>query len=262
MKLAVAGKGGVGKTTLAAWIGDYLARCGRETWLVDADTALSLGSALGLAPQNIPPPLVLDETLIRERVGSGFINLSPEVADLPERLRVRLGNLSLLVMGSVAGAGGGCACEANALLKALLAHLLLDRTQDLIVDLEAGVEHLGRGTVADVDGLIVVAEPSWRSLAVAAQIAGLAAELGLVRQALVLNRAPEGTTLPDIPGLPPLAASFPLFSSLSERQLTSPSVLQLSQRDSIDQGCRAVLNALADPAACDAGGGPELQPPR
>ena len=143
-----------------------------------------------------------------------------------------------------------------------MAHLLLDRTQDLIVDLEAGVEHLGRGTVADVDGLIVVAEPSWRSLAVAAQIAGLAAELGLVRQALVLNRAPEGTTLPDIPGLPPLAAAFPLFSSLSQRQLTSPSVLQLSQRDSIDQGCRAVLNALTDRAASDAGGGPELQPPR
>lgn len=262
MKLAVAGKGGVGKTTLTAWMGDYLARCGRETWLVDADTALSLGSALGLAPQHIPPPLVLDETLIRERVGSGFINLSPEVSDLPERLRVRLGNLSLLVMGSVAGAGGGCACEANALLKTLLAHLLLERTQCLIVDLEAGVEHLGRGTVAAVDGLIVVAEPSWRSLTVAAQIAGLAAELGLVRQALVLNRAPEGTTLPDIPGLPPLAASFPLLASLSQRQLTSPSVLQLSQRDSIDQGCRAVLNALTDRTASDAGGGPELQPPR
>jgi len=262
VKLAVAGKGGVGKTTLAAWIGDYLARCGRETWLVDADTALSLGSALGFAPQDIPPPLVLDETLIRERIGSGFINLSPEVADLPERLRVRLGKLNLLVMGSVAGAGGGCACEANALLKALLLHLFLERNQCLIVDLEAGVEHLGRGTVAAVDGLIVVAEPSWRSLAVAAHIAGLAADLGLVRQALVLNRAPEGTLLPDIPGLPPLAATFPLLSSLAARQLDSPCVLHLSQRDVVDCGCRAVLDALTDQATSAAGCAPESQPPR
>ena len=262
MKLAVAGKGGVGKTTLAAWIGDYLARCGRETWLVDADTALSLGSALGLPPQSIPPPLVLDESLIWERVGNGFINLSPEVSDLPERLRVRLGNLNLLVMGSVAGAGGGCACEANALLKALLVHLLLERSQCLIVDLEAGVEHLGRGTVAAVDGLIVVAEPSWRSLAVAAQIAGMAADLGLVRQALVLNRAPEGTLLPDIPGLPPLATSIPLLSSLSERQLASPCVLHLSQRDIVDRGCRAILNAMTDQAASDGWCAPQSQPPR
>lgn len=262
MKLAVAGKGGVGKTTLAAWIGDYLARCGRETWLVDADTALSLGSALGLAPESIPPPLVLDETLIRERVGSGFINLSPEVSDLPERLRVRLGKLNLLVMGSVAGAGGGCACEANALLKALLAHLLLDRNQSLIVDLEAGVEHLGRGTVAAVEGLLVVAEPSWRSLSVAAQIACMAAELGLVRQALILNRAPEGTLLPDIPGLPPLVASFPILPSLAERQLVSPSVLNLSQRDVVDRVCRDILNAFNDKAASGGWCAPESQPPR
>lgn len=262
MKLAVAGKGGVGKTTLTAWMGDYLARLGRETWLVDADTALSLGAALGLAPERIPPPLVQDESLIRERVGSGFINLSPEVADLPERLRVRLGQCNLLVMGSVAGAGGGCACEANALLKALLAHLLLERDQCLLVDLEAGVEHLGRGTVAAVDGLIVVAEPSWRSLTVAAQIAGLAADLGLTRQALVLNRAPAGVVLPDIPGLPPLAATFPPLASLAERQLASPSVLHLPQRDVIDQGCRAVLTALTLQAAADAGGAPQLQPPR
>lgn len=262
MKLAVAGKGGVGKTTLAAWMGDYLARCGRETWLVDADTALSLGSALGLGPESIPPPLVLDETLIRERVGSGFINLSPEVADLPERLRVRLGNLSLLVMGAVAGAGGGCACEANALLKALLAHLLLERSQCLIVDLEAGVEHLGRGTVAAVDGLIVVAEPSWRSLSVAAQIAGLAADLGLVRQALVLNRAVAETRLPDIPGLPPLAATFPLLSSLAQRQLVSPSVLHLSQRDVVDRGCRDILSALDQQAATAGWRAPQPQPSR
>jgi len=244
LKLAVAGKGGVGKTTLTAWIGDYLARQGHATWLVDADTALSLGAALGLPPEIIPPPLILDETLIRERVGSGFINLSPYVADLPERLRVRAGDINLLVMGSVAGAGGGCACEANALLKTLLAHLLMDLNQCLIVDLEAGVEHLGRGTVAAVDGLIVVTEPSWRSMSVAAQIATMAADLGLTRQVLVLNRTSNETQLPDFPGLPPLVAAIPPLSSLAERQLTSPSVLDLPQRAEVDQVCADILKAL------------------
>ena len=129
MKLAVAGKGGVGKTTIAAWLGDHLARQGRDVWLVDADTALSLGAAMGLAPGDIPAPLIADADLIRSRVGTGMISLTPEVADLPERLSVRAGLARLLVMGSVAGAGGGCACEANALLKALVAHLVLTRDQ-------------------------------------------------------------------------------------------------------------------------------------
>jgi CO dehydrogenase maturation factor len=249
MKLAVAGKGGVGKTTLTAWIGDHLARQGRETWLVDADTALSLGSAIGLPPASIPSPLIRDEALIRERVGSGLLSLNPEVADLPERLRVRAGDLNLLVMGSVAGAGGGCACEANALLKTLLAHLLMDLNQWLLVDLEAGVEHLGRGTVAAVDGLIVVSEPSWRSLTVAAEIATMAADLGLTRQVLVLNRSGVQTVLPEIPGLPPLAATIPSLSSLAARQLSSPSVLDLPQRMEVDRACADILSALASQVA-------------
>lgn len=245
MKLAVAGKGGVGKTTLTAWMGDHLARQGHETWLVDADTALSLGAALGLPPEAIPAPLITDEALIRERVGSGLISLSPMVADLPERLRVKAGGVNLLVMGSVAGAGGGCACEANALLKSLLAHLLMERGEWLLVDLEAGVEHLGRGTVAAVDGLIVVAEPSFRSLSVAARIAALAADLGLTRQVLVLNRAVDATLPSEIPGLPPLAAAIPPLSSLAQRQLGCPSVLGLSQRAEVDRACAAILDALA-----------------
>lgn len=259
MKLAVAGKGGVGKTTLTAWLGDYLARQGRSPWLVDADTALSLGAALGLPAEALPIPLIQDEALIRERVGKGFINLNPDVSDLPDRLRVRLGNINLLVMGSVAGAGGGCACEANALLKSLLAHLLLDRDQCLLVDLEAGVEHLGRGTVAAVDGLIVTAEPSWRSLTVAGQVATMAAELGLTRQVLVLNRAQPPLTLPAIAGLPPLAAIIPPLSSLADRQLTSPSVLRLPQQDVVDRICRDILSALETRLAPEAEEG--VQPP-
>ena len=241
MKLAVAGKGGVGKTTVTAWLGDYLARRGEDVWLVDADTALSLGQALGLPEKDIPTPLAQNTELIRERVGEGFIRLNPDVEDLPERLARQVGNLKLLVMGSIAAAGGGCACSANALLKALLAHLIVERGQWMIVDLEAGVEHLGRGTVQSVDGLIVVSEPSMRSLRTAATISSLAKDMGLSRQALVINRAPVDFALPVTGGLPPLTVAIPAFTSLIGRQLGNPSVLDLPERSEIDRFCEKII---------------------
>jgi len=244
MKLAVAGKGGVGKTSVTAWVGDYLARCGEEVWLVDADTALSLGQALGLAESEIPTPLIQEKELIRERVGEGLIHLNPEVQDLPERLAKQVGNLNLLVMGSIAAAGGGCACTANALLKALLAHLIIQRRQWVVVDLEAGVEHLGRGTVQFVDGLIVVSEPSLRRLQTASRISALARNMGLTRQALLINRATNDFRLPEIEGLPPLAAIIPHLSSLANRQLNSPSVLNLVERDELDHAVGQILAGL------------------
>ncbi|MDO9632970.1 MAG: ArsA-related P-loop ATPase, partial [Humidesulfovibrio sp.] len=176
MKIAFAGKGGAGKTSLAAWLGDYLARCGENVWLVDADTALSLGQASGLKAELMPTPLVEREDLVREYIGQGYMSLNPEISGLPEALSVPLplggplltdaapGDKQLLVMGTVTGAAGGCACAANALLKAVLSHLILERREWVLVDMEAGVEHLGRGTVADVDALVVVSEPSLRAL--------------------------------------------------------------------------------------------------
>ena len=247
MKLAVAGKGGVGKTSVTAWLGDYLRRQGKQAWLVDADTTLSLGPALGLPFSRIPLPLSQDATLVADRTaeGGGMLSLTPDVADLPERLSLDVDGLRLLVMGSVAGAGGGCACAANAVLKALLGHLFLTPGQYVLVDLEAGVEHLGRGTAADADGLIVVSEPSLRGLVAAASIGAMARDLGLTRQALVLNRCQDRPELPGLPGLPPLAAVLPPLASLAERQLTDASVLGLPERDSIDAALEAVLAALS-----------------
>lgn len=243
MKIAVAGKGGVGKTSLTAWLGDWLRRQGEDVWLVDADTTLSLGPAIGLGKRT-PSPLVQNADLIRERIGSGFLNLNPDVSDLPERLATDADGMKLLVMGTLASAGGGCACNANALLKALLAHLIMDRSQTLLIDLEAGVEHLGRGTVTAADGLIVVTEPSLRSLDTARHISSMATDLGLHNQALVLNRAAPGTVLPDTSGLPPLAASIPMLDSLAMRQLTSPSVLDLPERRLLDGICSRLTEAL------------------
>jgi CO dehydrogenase maturation factor len=249
MKLAVAGKGGVGKTAVTAWLGDYLRRQGKSAWLVDADTTLSLGPALGLPFSRIPLPLCQDAALAAERAGEGgMLSLTPDVADLPERLSLDVGGLRLLVMGSVAGAGGGCACAANAVLKALLAHLFLAPGQFVLVDLEAGVEHLGRGTVAAADGLVVVSEPSLRGLAAAASIGAMARDLGLIRQVLVLNRCEGVPALPDLPGLPPLAAVLPPFASLVAKQLTDASVLDLPERDSIDAALAKVLAALVPPS--------------
>lgn len=248
MKIAFAGKGGVGKTTLAAWTADLLAARGHDVWMVDADTALSLGQASGLKTAALPVPLIQREDLVRERIGSGIINLNPDVDDLPEKLSVPVpgrgpGRKRLLVMGTVAGAGGGCACGANALLKALLSHLVLERGEWVLVDLEAGIEHLGRGTVSGVDALTIVSEPSRRGLETAASIGAMARELGLANQALALNRFPGGQ-IPELPGLPPVAISVPALNGLIQKQLLDPCVLNLPEQSDIDALVNTLLAAL------------------
>ena len=255
MKIAFAGKGGVGKTTLCAWLGDYLARQGHDVILVDADTALSLGQACGLEAVALPAPLSAREDLIRERIGSGFLSLNPDVSDLPGELAVDLpvtapgngrpGRKRLLTMGSITGAGDGCACAANALLKSVLAHLVLRERSFVLVDLEAGVEHLGRGTVEAVDGLVVVSEPSRRSLDTAARVGTLAAELGLSRQVLAVNRGVGQPRLPDLQGLPSRVVHIPALASLTARQLEQTSVLGLEDAAAVDDVCARLLLALS-----------------
>ena len=250
MKIAFAGKGGSGKTTVASWFGEYLAAQGKNVWLIDADTALSLGRANGLAPDGIPDPLIAEEELIRERIGDGIMNLNPDVSDLPEKLSVALpqadgeGLRRLLVMGTVAGAGGGCACHANSLLKALLAHMIYERDDWVLIDLEAGVEHLGRGTVAAVDGLVVVSEPSARSLDTAAQISALATDLGLENQVLVMNRTEPGTDIPR-DDIPERRFFIPERASLKSRMLADSDVTGLPDRVEVFDVIAAMVDALA-----------------
>lgn len=283
MKIAFAGKGGAGKTTITAWLADHLARRGENVWLVDADTALSLGQASGLDPADLPVPLAAREDLIRERIGKGYMSLNPDVSDLPMLLSVPLplggptavgtaagtapGQKRLLVMGTVPGAAGGCACAANTLLKAVLAHLIVDgsgttpggnklanvKRDWVLVDMEAGVEHLGRGTVQSVDALVVVSEPSLRALSTGAEVARLARELGISRQVLALNRAQEDDAPPNLPGLAGLPTQgqdilrVPMLEGLRRRQLTSGSVLGLPEDALIDAFCAKLVEALAAP---------------
>ncbi len=249
MKIAIAGKGGVGKTTLTARLGNSLALCGQDVWLIDADTATSLGQACGLSDAELPPPLAAQKELLHERTTAGnnsLLSLTPKVDDLPESLCVPLpvvgkcqqaskhGKKNLLLMGGLHHAGGGCACEANALLKALLAHLVLERKEWVLVDLEAGVEHLGRGTVASVDCLLIVAEPSRHSLNIAAQVGQMAMDMGLDKQVLVLNRATEEDkdvlTNLSMDGLPKDCIAIPPCTTLLASRLTSAAVLGLDER--------------------------------
>ncbi len=223
MKLAISGKGGVGKTTLAALLAQAYADAGRHVLAVDADPAPCLAGALGF-PEELRKrlhPIAEMDDLIEERTGAkpgtrgGFFTINPRVDDIPDRFSVTHRGVKLLEMGSVDVGGSGCICPESALLKTLFTHLLFRQDDVLILDMYAGVEHLGRATVDFVDALIIVVEPTRRSLGTAAQIKQLAQDIGLSRFWLVGNKIrneDEETFLkneaPDIPVLGFLAADL------------------------------------------------------
>jgi len=192
MKLAVAGKGGVGKTTLVALLAREAVARGYRVIAVDADPDANLAMTLGIDRPIVT--LAEERELIKERVGEdGFVKLNPTVDDIPERYAVEQDGIRLLVLGGIRQGGGGCACPANTLLASLLRHLFLRAGEVVIVDMEAGIEHLGRGTVRGVDALLVVVEADRRTLETAGRIVGLAREIGLSQILAVGNklRTPE-----------------------------------------------------------------------
>jgi len=196
MKLAITGKGGVGKTTLTALLAQTYADMGRQVLAVDADPSPCLAGALGFPPELRAQlhPIAEMDALIEERTGAkpgtvgGFFTLNPRVDDIPERFSVLHRGVRLLEMGSVDIGGSGCICPESALLKTLFTHLLFRKDDILLLDMYAGVEHLGRATVDFVDAMLVVVEPTRRSLGTAAQIKKLANDIGLMRLYLVGNK--------------------------------------------------------------------------
>jgi len=196
LNLAVAGKGGVGKTTVAALLAEILSRRGPVV-CVDADPDANFGVALGFPPEELRrlQPLSELRELIKERTGAapgegggGLYTLNPRVDDILEGFGIRRNRVSLLVMGGVQAGGGGCVCPEATLLKAVLRHLLRLPETSVVCDMEAGLEHLGRATAQGVDALVLVVEPGRRSFATAARAAGLAADIGIGRVVVVANK--------------------------------------------------------------------------
>jgi CO dehydrogenase maturation factor len=194
IKLAITGKGGVGKTTIAALLCKAFSEKGYKVLAVDSDPSANLSSALGFPEDLQITPLVEMKELIEERTGAatgsmgGFLKMNPKVDDIPEQLCKEINGIKLLVMGTVKKGGGGCLCPENIILKAMVQNLLLQRNEVVVMDMEAGIEHLGRATAQAVDQLVVVVEPGKRSIETAYRIKALADDIKLSRIALIANK--------------------------------------------------------------------------
>ncbi len=199
MKIAVSGKGGVGKTTTVAFLARILRDAGRKVIVIDADPDMNLSSVLGFPDDVEITPIVKLKEVIAERTGTEvgkpapFFKMNPDVSDIPDKYSVEHGNIKLLTMGTVLRGGGGCACPENAFLKTLLSHLMLSRDECVILDMEAGIEHLGRGTAIGVDEMVVVIEASRMSIDTAFRIKKLCGDIGIKKMRVIANmiRGPE-----------------------------------------------------------------------
>jgi CO dehydrogenase maturation factor len=191
MKIAISGKGGVGKTTLAALLINYYRNQGKKVLAVDADPDANLALALGVSdPENLVPLSQMKE-MIAERTEStpgsmgGFFKFNPKVDDIPEKYARQIDGIKLIVMGGVKKGGSGCVCPESVLLRSLVTHMVLLRDEVVVMDMEAGIEHLGRATAQGVDRLIIVVEPGRRSIETAMHVKALAGDLGLKKVAIV-----------------------------------------------------------------------------
>jgi CO dehydrogenase maturation factor len=193
LKIAITGKGGVGKTTLAGMLARVFASDGCRVLAIDADPDANLAASLGI-PAELSrglQPIARMKELAEERTGASggygtLFKLNPTVSDLPEKFCLKHDGVSFLWMGTLESGGGGCACPENALVKRLMGHLLLEHDDVVIMDMEAGIEHLGRRTAESVDALVVVVEPGQRSIQTAYQIMKLAEDLG-IREVFVVG---------------------------------------------------------------------------
>jgi len=196
MKIALTGKGGVGKTTLSAILSYLYAEEGKRVIAVDADPDANLGTALGIDPSDVEKirPIAEMTDLIAERTGAkpgnmgGVFRLNPRVDDIPDEFGYRVDGITMLIMGKSKEASSGCYCPENVFLRRLLSHLVVQRDEIVIIDMEAGIEHLTRGTSESVDAFVVVVEPGQRSIQTAHTVLHMAENIGIRNVFVVGNK--------------------------------------------------------------------------
>jgi CO dehydrogenase maturation factor len=192
MKIAVTGKGGVGKTTIVSLIGRVLIDRGDSVLFIDADPDMNLPTVLGIPTDMRITPIIELQDLIAERTGvtkntpAPLFKMNPKVDDIPDTYAVDYRGFKLMVMGTIRTGGGGCACPENAFLKSLLNYLVIARNEWVLLDMEAGIEHLGRGTATGVDHMLIIVEPNGTSLDTAFRIQALAQDL-LIKSVKVIG---------------------------------------------------------------------------
>jgi CO dehydrogenase maturation factor len=255
VKIAVGGKGGVGKTTVCAVWAQLLAQDGFDVLAIDADPNTNLASALGVPSEQSPEPLVKMKELIAERTSTSkdaigaYFKLNPKVSDLPEKYSVDVNGLKLLVLGGITQAGAGCACPEGAFLKALLTYTILQRQEVVLVDLAAGVEFLGRASIRGIDALVVVVEPGSRSIETAINIARMGKDLGIKQVAAIANKITDASQVETIKSQLAKAnitvlASIEYNAAVQEADLQKRDVFQASPE--LVQRLREAKTALID----------------
>jgi CO dehydrogenase maturation factor len=224
MKIAISGKGGVGKTTLAGTLARLFARDGYNVLAIDADPSMNLGSAIGI--KQLPKPVTEHRELVQERAGMpmGMFKLNPKVDDVVQMCGCTgPDNVKLVVMGTVDTGGSGCMCPANSFVKALIRHVITREKDLVILDMEAGIEHLGRGTARGVDAMIAVVEPGMRSIDTVERIRKLGEEIGITNYLAVINKTNDPGPIKeklDAMGIPVLG-TIPYDKSLIEADLSA-----------------------------------------
>ena len=194
MKIAVTGKGGVGKTTFAATLARLYAEEGRHVLAADVDPDANLGLALGFSEEELESivPISKMRKLVEERTGASadnqFYRINPKVDDIPDAYGKVCNGVKLLVLGTVETGGGGCVCPEHVMLRRIISNLVLRRDDVVILDMEAGLEHLGRGTTEGMDQFIVVIEPGARSIQTYKNVKRLAKDLGVKQVRVVANK--------------------------------------------------------------------------